>query len=264
MPADGLYRAVEVAAGSMKAALPAKRFGGSSDTWLVPGAKLVVRRALLFSERNDNTRFQLLAWLDAPAMVQGVLIADGAALAPEGRGGDGATGTLNFALTAEEASAAARILAIARQDRRAVAHALRASFAASHPSYALGNKVEIVLTIENPAGSPEVQLRRGGRNRGPRNDQFDFTVTRDGTTVPRVKAHNFGGMSALEPLRPGQRRELSASLDGWVQIDAPGHYVVECRYETELSPAGADPHDDAQRGAVWDEAFTGRVTFAVR
>ena len=65
-------------------------------------------------------------------------------------------------------------------------------------------------------------------------------------------------------LRPGESISRSADLRSWVALDAPGRYVVECRFETQLV---ADPQQRAawptHAHACWDLALTGRVELRV-
>ena len=262
-PPDGLYHATETNDPPRAGALPARR--GTRATWLVPGAPLRARRALLFSESNDNSRFQLLLWLEGESAVrEAALIVGGAALLSEGGGSDNGVSTLNFELASSEAAGASRVLSITRQDRHPVPQRIAAAFAPTHPSYVIGDPVEVVLTLDNPPGAPTVTINRGGRQRGPRDNQFSFTITRDGAAVAPVDGQDFGGISQMQPFAPTTRMELRASLDRWAKLDRAGHYDVTCSYETTISPDGARPHEDDQRGAVWDITFTGRVAFDIR
>jgi hypothetical protein len=131
------------------------------------------------------------------------------------------------------------------------------------PRYRVGEPIEVVLTMTSPPGAPSVAWERGGQNRGPRDDQFDFTVTRDGQPVPRIEAINFGGLSFMDELPPGDRDEARTLLAPWADVTQPGHYEVTCTFRTVFAPAGVRPYDPATRGQAWDRTFTGTLTFDV-
>src|SRR2546425_1153356 len=263
-PRDGIYRQQSRHERPHPGALPVTR-QGSAAGHVVPGAVVRPTRALLFSEDNGNTRFQVfLEFGHTPGCNEGVIVLGGAAVWSGGYGSSNDRCTLSFELDAAQATLAAAALRISRQDRHPAGEQVQGNFAPSQPSYGRGQPVEVVLSLVNPEGAPPVQRHQGGRQRGPRDNQFAFQITRDGQPVTPVDGPDFGGLSGPSPMAPGARVELRAPLDRWGDIGQPGHYVVECRYETQFSPEGSRPFDDAQRGAVWDRSFTGRVVFDVR
>lgn len=262
-PPDGLYVATALHPTMHPAGLAARR--GTRPVWVELGAALHVRRALLFAADNANSRFQLLAWVDGAALPgDGALVLRGAPLVSESHGSDNDVATVSFWLDAAQAAEAARLLRIPRQDRHPAAEQVTGTFAPSAPSFRVGEPVEVVLTLRNPAGAPAAQRSQGGRQRGPRDNQFSFVVRRDGREVPLREGMDFGGRSQLLPLAPGGSAQLRAPLALWADLSVPGRYAVECRYETEFSPENSRPYEEAQRGAAWDRVFTGTVQFDVR
>jgi hypothetical protein len=152
-----------------------------------------------------------------------------------------------------------------RQDRHPLGERLTATFTTPHRRVRSGADVEIAVVLTNPADAPLVRWQRGGANRGPRDDQFDFTVTRDGQPLTNIEAMNFGGLSQFLPLAPGAASEtLRVPLASWVDLSARGHYVVQCRYHTVFLPEGVEPYGEGTMGAFWDRTFEGTVTFDVR
>jgi hypothetical protein len=259
--ADGLYF-YSPAMANGPGALPAR--GGA--LWIKPGGPISTSRLFVFSQDNANSRYRLMAWgadagtsEDAALMMNGVVVA-----VTEGRGSDNGFPVFEFQLEPAQASAAAKALRILRQDRSPVAQSVVGTFAVGRAVFAPREPVEVVLTLRNPADASEVLRWQGGRQRGPRDNQFSFTVTRDGRSLPELEGYDFGGLSSYRPLEPGASIELRAMLGSWVDLSSEGHYSVECRYETEFNPAGARPFDDDQRGAYWDRIFTGQVAFDIR
>ncbi len=260
--ADGLYRVVP--AGHMGSkSVTAMR--GASPTLVDITSRIHVDRALLFAEDNGNTRFQLMAWYKGkPPEGEGVLVVGSEIVMSSGYGSDSNGLDMDFSLTPAQATAVAALLKTPRQDRHLVGDLVTGSFALSAKSYRPGQSVDIALTLTNPAGAPPIKYTQGGRNRGPRDNQFSFTIRRNGTALAPVQAMDFGGLSSMPDLSPGGTAAISAPLKSWGDLSLPGHYEVDCRWETTLSPAGIDPYDDLHRGAIWDRAFDGMVAFDVR
>jgi hypothetical protein len=225
------------------------------------GAPITPDRVVVYARDNANTRFALDARHPAPCG-SALLILGGRVIAGNSHGRDDNGCSAHLELGLEDASRAARFFGVPRQDRHPIGEHLIGSFATSKRRYAVGETVEVTVTLRNP-GMP-VRWQRGGRNRGPRDDQFDFVVRRNGHVVPRIEAYNFGGLSTYRPLATGESATVSTALAPFADLAAPGRYEVECRYETVLVPTDRDPHDDGSRGAAWDRAFVGVVHFEIR
>lgn len=248
------------------------RGANGSASWVQPGARLVPHAVRVYATTNANDAFALdILYPHAPGRptgsdcAQGLLSLAGTVRLSDSWGGDSDTCNIDFALTPREAQLAASAFHTQRQDRHPIGEAMTSTFSTPHRRVRRGAPVEIVLVLRNPAGAPVVQWQRGGANRGPRDDQFDFTVTRDGQPLTNLDAMNFGGLLQYIPLGPGETsEELRAPLASWVDLSAPGHYVVQCRYRTVLLPEGVDAFEDGTMGALWERTFEGTVTFDVR
>jgi hypothetical protein len=263
-PADGVFPiAAELSAPRPDALEVAGRRG---PVWIVPGPALTPSRVLVYARDNANTAFALdvRTARASAACERGLLVLGGHPVLSESWGGDSRECSLDFELDAPTAARAAAAFHTTRQDRAPLGAHVVSRFTATRARYARGAPVEIVLRLESPPGSPTVGWQRGGSNRGPRDNQFSFTITRDGQPVPLLDAMDFGGLSMFEQLPAGAHAEVRTELAPWADLSRPGHYVVECRYETTLVPGGVDPYTDTTRGQVWDAAFTGQVTFDVR
>ncbi len=265
---DGVYplRAIHAASrpGAVEIDAPASRAG----RWAEPdGSAIRTQKILLYARDNGNTQYVLdvrSATSSPSACGGGILSIGGDVVISESYGSGPAECSMSFEIDRPFAMRVATALSVVRQDRTAIGQALVGRFSTPQATYPPGQPIEIVLTIENPSTAPAITWRRGGRNRGARDNQFSIMITRDGAPVAPLSAPDSGGRSQMLPLAPGARQEVRAPLASWGDVSRPGRYVVECRYETELAPDGVDPYDDAQRGAMWDRAFTGTVSFTVR
>ncbi|RLB49831.1 MAG: hypothetical protein DRJ42_20205 [Deltaproteobacteria bacterium] len=168
-----------------------------------------------------------------------------------------------FSLDRALADLAAAHFGVPRQDRRSIGRALRGDFVPASAIIRSGDDLGITLTIRNGPRAPAVGLLVGGRQRGPRNNQFIFVIERDGQRVAPIEAMDSGGPAGFSLMESGGHFEFREQLSRWGDITVPGNYVVQCRYETELTPSNGDPYDDARRGERWDRAFEGVIRFTV-
>jgi hypothetical protein len=231
---------------------------------IVDGGKIKIRpgRALLFADDNANTRFQLIVSHYDPEITlfdAGELVVGGTVIRMTGP-----SSVLYWTLGPDNANKAAGLLNVPRQDRHPVADMVVGTFAPTQKTYTAGQAVEVVLTLSNPAEAPAVKFTAGGHQRGPRNNQFSFALTRDGSAVPPITAYDFGGIATMPTLNPGGKAEPRTPLAGWGDVTVRGHYVVQCRWESAFSPDDVDPYDEHHRGDIWDKAFVGTISFDVR
>jgi hypothetical protein len=260
-PADGLYRATYRSSASRRSVeVPF----GSMTTHVVLGRILRARTARLTSVSNANDAYSLRVDTRGPRCGDIALRAGGTIVAAGSRTTDRAHCTVWFDLDRALADRAAAALGTPRLDRTAVGDRLQGRFVSTRASYARGEAIEIRLVLMNPAGGPPVQRQVGGRNRGPRDNQFDFRVFRNGVEIPRIEAFDFGGVTGFHTLAPGATAEASERLDRWADVSAPGRYRIECSWETDLAPDGLDAFALENRHRVWQRRFTGVVELEVR
>jgi len=222
-------------------------------------------RAILYATDNGNTRYQIYFRSPRRPQCGRALLRLGAhAIASNGWGHDDESCSVSFELDRPLADLAAAHFSIPRQDRHAIGRDLRGAFVVGSRSVRSGDDVEVTLSIHNPPGAPPIMRYVGGRQRGPRNNRFTFVIQRDGRTIASIDAPDFGGLGGFTEQASGTTGEVREHLSRWGDISVPGRYVVKCRYDTELAPAGVDAFDDANRGKVWDRAFEGVIRFTVR
>jgi hypothetical protein len=276
---DGVYRVASEHPTQAPRALPVPMPRGT--TYFVPGARVTPVRVTLAARDNANTIYDVdVRWAHGggswEACDRALLRLGTRTYLTRGWGGDDRECSANFELDPREAQRAAALFHTTRQDRHPVGEHVVGVFAlassapapgtpsgspSSSPRYRVGEPIEIVLTMTSSPGAPPVAWERGGQNRGPRDDQFDFTVTRDGQ--PRIEAMNFGGLSFMDELPPGERDEARTLLAPWADVTQPGHYEVTCSFHTVFAPAGVSPFEPATRGQAWERTFTGTVSFDV-
>ncbi|MBN8609120.1 MAG: hypothetical protein J0L92_00935 [Deltaproteobacteria bacterium] len=266
---DGLYLLASEHTSPVPAALATHTPQG--PRYVVPGARLPSPEVFISAQDNANTTFAVgVQYAHPPGVTTGdqctraILRFGRETLVSHGWGGDSDSCDTSFIVDAATASRIATALHVTRLDRHPIGENVVGTFATVRRSYRVGEPIEVVLTMDNPAGSPSVAWVRGGANRGPRDDQFDFTITRDGRQVARLEAMNFGGLSQMDELAPGARDEARAFLAPWADLSQPGHYEVRCSFRTMFSPAGVDPYDTTTgRAEHWDRTFTGTIRFDV-
>lgn len=255
---DGLYEA-QVLPAPAPGTMPLRR------SHVRVGAALRPSVALVHAIDNQNSRYQLIArYPRRPECPQLALRLGGRWQLNESHGHDAQHCDGAFVLDPAQASAAAALLGVPRQDRSPIGERVVATFSASARAYAPGAAIEIAIRFNNPRGAPAVSWQRGGRNRGPRDNQFSFQIFRDGQPLTPIEAHDFGGLSTFEALPPSGTAEVRTPLAPWGDVSVPGRYEVRCSYQTSFVPLDADPYGPASRGRIWDRRFEGSVRFEVR
>jgi hypothetical protein len=124
--------------------------------------------------------------------------------------------------------------------------------------------IPVVLRVDN-AGKTTVGFMIGGRQRGPRDNRFVFTISRNGKPVAIKDAPDFGGIGSYQKLEPGKHLDVTCpDLRAWADLEMPGYYTIEARYEGELSKDGKFPSAAAEQALLWDIAATGQGSILVQ
>ena len=231
-----------------------------------PRNRVTPKVTVMLSSANDNQRFTL--WIEAPVQRDG----DDLCLnvghdwwSSNGTGGDGQRTVTSFQFDRTTAWRVAAMLGIPVHERRKLDDGLRYSW--RFPVEAKTNKKEaipVVLRVDN-AGKTTVGFLIGGRQRGPRDNQFVFTIARNGQPVTIKGAPDFGGLASYKEMRPGEHVEVTCpDLRAWADLDLPGHYTIEARYAGELVKDGKWPNTAVGRANVWDIVATGQGAILVR
>ncbi len=113
-----------------------------------------------------------------------------------------------------------------------------------HPNYALAVKyipskeiflsnesMPITLEIKN-VGSTPVTFQVGGKNRGERDNQFNFTAYYGGEAIPDTgNPVHFGGLSVNKTLNPGETFTKEVDLRKWFTFPKVGTYEIAGIYD---------------------------------
>jgi hypothetical protein len=219
----------------------------------------------VFSITNANDHFLVWVRLDAPPPGTRPYLRVGALELP-------ATGTVDddaqhvnatFAADREQALRIARALGVQAAERVPLDGGLTYAWRVDGAP-AVGGPVTIALRIENH-GPRTVKLMMGGRQRGPRDNRFSFRARFAGAPLKVEEALDFGGLAQDVPLAPGAHLDVQADLRGWVDLERPGTYEVDCEYNGELFP-DADGHARWPEHAheTWAITATGSVLVTLR
>jgi hypothetical protein len=182
--ADGLYRVTyRDRATARSVEIPF----GSMTTHATLGRPFRARTVRLYSTANANDAYSLEIEGRAPCSDLAV-VAGATIIAASGTGHDRSHCSTYFRLDRAAADRVSVALGTPRLDRAQIGERLAGRFVPTRTSYARGETIEIKLVIANPAGAPEIDRQVGGRQRGPRDNQFDFRVWRNGVELPRIEA----------------------------------------------------------------------------
>jgi hypothetical protein len=208
--------------------------------------------AWLHPRDNANSTYSLEMAVDRFPSGQSVFLRRGSLLLrSSSHGGDASRWSVSFEMDRATAELLSDWLGAPVPERVRLGEGLRASF-----SLVSGTRVRVELTN---AGADPVGVILGGRNRGPRDNQFDFQVQRDGVPLPRLEGYDLGGLSTIGLLLPGQSLQREADAALWAKFDAPGLYTLACRYEAELVPGSDYPKYPESSHEFWDASWEGTV-----
>jgi hypothetical protein len=231
------------------------------------GPTLAMARRAVVSVSNANDRYVGWVELSTPAAGPPVLSLDGGLLLAQSWGRSSLASGIDsatFSVDRRGADALAAVWNVVRQDRRRLDAGLDWWWRARRQPFRVGAPMEIVLGVEN-AGPEAVGFSIGGASRGStRDNRFEFAVERLGRLLPRIQAHDFGGIGYYKPLKPGDTVELGADLTAWAQLDAAGSYHVRCSYRAELaSGTTLFPSWPDHGHEKWDLTLTGAIDVVI-
>jgi hypothetical protein len=124
--------------------------------------------------------------------------------------------------------------------------------------FKIGEPVVVRLRITN-VGNHDFTFVEGGRQRGPRDNQFAFSAEvmggkiaagrMMGAMLPDIgDPMNFGGIAGSVTLKPGQSREIPVDLNNWFKFERNGEYSIRGSYYMEL----IDP-DKSNFQTIWED-----------
>ena len=221
-------------------------------------SKVTPKSIDITSVKNDNSQFTMWVVFPRHKDTDVLVNADGLWLVSESYGHDSTASQASFLLDRATAQRMAKALGVPLHERAELGEGLEASWSFPAKASSLNkDPVPVKLVVKN-AGKTTVGFVIGGRQRGPRDNRFSFSVSRNGTPLKISEAHDFGGISYYKALKPGESADLSVDLRSWADLSLPGHYQIDARYEGELAKDAKMPQTAAERRHLWDLTLLGQ------
>lgn len=230
-------------------------------------------QVLIRSDTNDNSQFTIIirdAGLVGGARPQHVALAAGDWAVPlRDSSQDEVTRKFVFVTTSridgKTADRVAAALGVKPLRREHPGHKARVTFRPLAPSYKVGDSPVLELAVEN-VGDVPIRFLEGGRQRGPRDNQFAFvamSASGQGKAVPDTGSPiNFGGLGGFRTIEPGKTWTKQVPLDGWFKFTETDTYEITGVYRVQLLSTDQVRGANADERPLWDDFFTGecRVT----
>lgn len=248
----------DVVAKAAPGTITAARFGAKPVVAKLAN-KVVPREVTLTGHDNANTEFTMWVVFPRQKVEKDLfLFADGAWFTSGGYGHDDTGSQASFQLDRPTAERLARALRIPLNERTKLDAGLQATWVFP-PSLNINAKgpVLVKLRVKN-AGAATIGFAIGGRQRGARDNRFEFRISRNGAPVAIKDAPDFGGIMFYKVLKTGEEHELSVDLRSWADLSLPGHYQIDAVYGGELAKDGVMPSTAADRKNLWDVSLTGQ------
>lgn len=161
---------------------------------------------------------------------------------------------------------AARVLSekyrVARTLRKHPGHRYETRWTPDAPAFRAGEPVTLKLALKN-TGTDPMRFTFGGQQRGPRDNQFRFIaqVGQGGKGLPDTgNAHNFGGITTVKVLRPGETFRAEVDVTKWFTFPRPDSYRVTGILELPI----LDPFGDGFGPTVWDDLAVGECEVRIQ
>jgi len=225
--------------------------------------------AVLRSVSNDNTRFHL-ELKNAGPLPEGAdksrlaLLIDGVCIGVFSQSDPHADGTIDLAGAVhgdDDARKVAAFLKIEPQRRKHPGHRFTVRWSPEKETYRVGDVVRLTLELRNTGDRP-FSFVVGGKQRGPHDNQYRFLAYRSygmGKAVPDTgDPVNFGGISSVRTLKPGETFTATIDLGKWFAFNDPDIYRVTGIFELELS----DPEMPFGR-PIWEDLAVGECLVRV-
>jgi hypothetical protein len=243
------------------------RTEGGSPALLGEKTDIKILRANVYAEDNANTTFNVaLATTDYPGDPDAVFHKS-IALRIGDRcygqyGGSGSTNGIynwmSFKIHSQpEAEAAAAGLGVQCILRVPPGYKLLAQFVPQKPTYTTNEPVFVTFRLKN-LDERTVIFRRGGHQRGPRDNQYSFVAMLSAAVVPDTgDPRNRGGLGVDVYLRQGDVFEDQVELTKWFTFSKPGTYSIHGSYLLPFFRVGLSPETGGSDDEMWDDYASG-------
>jgi hypothetical protein len=223
---------------------------------------VAIHSAAVYSIDNANTRFQVMLRTDSTHDQFPTIELGDRKLKANGYSSDSTGSYVDLEVDRADAAAIATAFGTLLHERTRLDADMR--YAWRFPAAISPGAPAIVTLVATNTGTTPVGFELGGRQRGPRDNRFAFTATRDGIALPIKDAPDFGGISYFKRLGPGESAEVSADLRSWIALDRPGRYAITATHETDLSKGGEMPSYPDGAADVWTIAPSGQGAIVVQ
>jgi len=237
---------------------------GGQKLFLGEKQTLNVLKSDLVSQNNANTRFYLSVRVPHDEGVRtstyALVVAGTAYPHPGLSSSQKGTRSLIFRISGKEnAEMVSEYMKTPLVCRRRPRHNLRVSFAPTKQEFSVGDRVVVTLQVKN-AGTNSASFMQGGRNRGDRDNQYDFSARHRGKQVEDIGTNvSLGGIAFRRTLKPGEVFEDKISLNRWFAFDKAGVYAIHGSYYFDLR----DPEGESLR-TIWEEQKWASFTVRIR
>jgi hypothetical protein len=204
-----------------------------------------VDRATLVSRQNDNSVFQLTLHCAKPYSHDygklGLLIGRATVRFSAGGYNSPTDHTIDgYVRDRELAEKVAAHFKIKPTYRTHPGYRLTARFIPTKTAFSPDEPVTASLRIGNVDTKPFVFMR-GGRQRGPRDNQFAFSCEHDLSMAPDIgDPTSMGGPAWHVTIPPGQFHEIPVDLRKWFAFDKPGAYGLRGSYYLEIANSAGE------------------------
>ena len=225
--------------------------------------------ATMESIANDNTRFRIRLEAAGPFskgddIGHFALVIDGACVMVGGNSDPDEAGRMDLSAQVVGKDASTKIatrLGVEPLLRQYPGHKMAVRFLPTKKGYPTEGPVVLRMEIEN-VGDNRFSFCDGGRQRGARNNQFDFRAFRDRGQGPEVPDTgdpiNFGGPMTLRPLCPGDAFQIEVDITKWFDLSQPGTYRINGRFDMEIKSDYVQGYQPA-----WDDTAKGECLVVI-
>jgi len=144
--------------------------------------------------------------------------------------------------------------------RRHPGHRMLVEIIPSKAEFVARERVTVKLRITN-IGDVEFAFIQGGRQRGPRDNQFAFSAELVGNKmVPDTgDPQHMGGLGFPVTLKPGQSHEIPVDLSKWFDFRESGIYNLRGSYHMDfIDPAAKDLY------TIWEDYACAEFSLEIR
>jgi hypothetical protein len=237
---------------------------------LGPRIGRIPAEATIVSAANDNSRFFLILkniepLNFVPGFSQIVAVVDGIYATPHGQS-QRPDGTSDRSFTIQGMEAARKVAASLKVEPRLrtnPGYRIEVRWTPDKSEYRAGEPITLKLELRN-VGTTTLAYQDGGKQRGSRDNQFQFVARHAGGQGPSVpdtgNPWHMGGIGGTLTLKPGESMTKTVQLDKWFKFTEPDTYRITGSFELELhDPAGELPF----RVPMWDDLATGECLIRI-